>query len=45
MCLLIADDIAICADTAINVQRKINVIEKFCSDTVMKVNLKKTEIK
>ena len=44
LCLLFADDIANCADTAINLQSQINTISEFCSDTGMNVNLDKTQV-
>ena len=43
-CLMYADDIANCADTAVNLQSQLNCIEGFCKETGMCVNLKKTEI-
>ena len=43
-CLMYADDIANCADTAVNLQSQLNCIERFCKETGMCVNLKKTEI-
>ena len=44
LCLLFADDIANCADTAINLQLQINTISEFCNLTGMKVNLGKTQV-
>ena len=43
-CLMYADDVANCADTANNLQLQLNAVSKFCQDTGMQVNLKKTEI-
>ena len=43
-CLMYADDVANCADTAINLQRQLNAISTFCHDYGMHINLKKTEI-
>ena len=42
--LMFADDVACCADTANRLQKQINVIETFCSNTGMELNLGKTEI-
>ena len=44
LCLLFADDIANCADTAINLQLQINTISEFCNLMGMKVNLGKTQV-
>lgn len=44
MCLMFADDVANCAETVINLQRQINVIDQFCVSTGMELNLNKTEI-
>ena len=41
---MFADDVACCADTANRLQKQINVIETFCSNTGMELNLGKTEI-
>ena len=43
-CILFADDIANCADTAVNLQLQINAIAEFCTLTSMTLNLKKTEV-
>ena len=43
-CLKIADDIAICADTRIRLQKQLNIISEFCQLTKMPVTLNKTEI-
>ena len=40
-CILFADDIANCADTAVNLQLQINAIAEFCTLTSMNLNLKK----
>ena len=44
ICILFADDIANCADTAINLQLQLNSISEFCSQTGLAVNQSKTEI-
>ena len=44
LCLLFADDVANCADNAINLQSQINTISEFCSNTGMKLNLDKTQV-
>jgi len=44
MCLLLADDVANCADTARNLQLQLNCISDFCQLSGMEVNTKKTEI-
>ena len=44
LCLMFADDVASCAETATKLQQQINVIQNFCSITGMELNLKKTEI-
>ena len=44
LCLMFADDVASCSDTAIQLQRQINIIESFCTNTGMELNLNKTEI-
>ena len=43
-CITFADDVACCADTAANLQTQLDAIEKFCEETKMIVNLKKSEI-
>ena len=43
-CLMFADDVANCADTAINLQIQLNTIDSFCKETNMVINLKKSEI-
>ena len=43
-CLMLADDIANCADTRIRLQKQLNSISEFCQLTKMTVNLNKTEI-
>ena len=42
--LLYADDIAICADTVRNIQIQLNIVELFCLNTGMVVNIGKTKI-
>ena len=44
LCLMFADDVASCAETATKLQQQINIIQNFCSVTGMELNLKKTEI-
>ena len=44
ICLMFADDIASCAETAIRLQHHLNTVDKFCKDTGMEINLDKTEI-
>ena len=44
LCLLFADDVANCAETASKLQQQINIVELFCNNTGMEVNLDKTEI-
>ena len=41
---MFADDIANCAETAGNLQHQINIIDTFCPDTGMELNLNKTEV-
>ena len=43
-CLLFANHVAICADTAVNLRNQLNNIETCCTETDMVVNLKKSEI-
>jgi len=42
-CLMFADDVAGCAETAIKLQQQINTIDHFCL-TWMEINMDKTEI-
>ena len=42
--LLFADDIADCADTVRALQQQIHLLERFCNETGMLVNLEKTKI-
>ena len=42
--LLFADDVANCAETAIELQLQLNSFAKFCDNTVMTINQSKTEI-
>ena len=44
ICLMFTEDIANCAETVIKLQQQLNIIETFCNDTGMEVNLNKTEI-
>ena len=44
LCLLFADDVAGCAETAMLLQRQLNIIDKFCRTTGMELNLDKTKI-
>ena len=41
---LYVDDIVLVADTVIELQRKIRVLEKFCDNWGMEVNLTKTQV-
>ena len=40
-CLMFADDVANFAETAYNLQKQLNIIEHFCTDKNMVVNLKR----
>ena len=40
----VADDIANCSDTVINLQNQLNIINQFCSVTGTEINLNKTEV-
>ena len=42
--LLYADDIVLVADTVLELQRKIRVLEKFCDKWGMEVNFTKTQV-
>ena len=44
ICLVFADNIANCAETANNLQLQLNSISDYCKNTGMIVNLKKNEI-
>jgi hypothetical protein len=44
ICILFADDVACCADTAAELQSQLNSINEFCNTTGMQINKKKTEI-
>ena len=37
ICLMFADDVASCAETAIKLQQQLNVIEQFCTNTGMEI--------
>jgi hypothetical protein len=41
VCLMFADDVASCAETAVKLQQQLNVVDEFCKNTGMEVNLKK----
>ena len=43
-CLMYADDVANCAGTVVNLQKQLNVIDEFCNETNISVNLKNSEI-
>ena len=43
--LLYADDIANCADTVRNLQIQLNIVELFCLNTGMVVNIAKEKLK
>ena len=42
--LMYADDLVICADTVIKLQRQINILHRYCLDWGMTVNLSKTKV-
>ena len=42
--LLYTDDIVLVDDTALELQRKISVLEKFCDKWGMEINLTKTQV-
>ena len=44
VCLLLADDVTSCAETVVRLQQQLNLIDRFCRDTGMELNLNKTEI-
>lgn len=44
LCLLFADDIANCAESATALQQQLNLIDTFCRTTGMQLNLNKTKI-
>ena len=44
LCLLLADDVTSCAETVVRLQQQLNLIDIFCRDTGMELNLNKTEI-
>ena len=41
---MFADNIASCAETAFKLQQQLNVVDRFCMNTGMEINLDKTEI-
>jgi len=43
-CLIFADDVAGCAETAIKLLQQIDIIDSFCCDTGMEISMDKTEI-
>ena len=43
LCLLFADDVAGCADTAIALQCQLDIIDSFCQSTGMQLNLGMTK--
>jgi hypothetical protein len=43
-CLMYADDIVIFSISANGLQQKLKLLEKYCSDWCMKVNIKKTKV-
>jgi hypothetical protein len=43
-CLLFEDYVPNCAETASKLQQQINVVEQFCNNNDMEINLDKTEI-
>ena len=44
ICILFADDVANCADTAINLQLQLNSVSEFCNQTRLTINQSKTAI-
>ena len=42
--LLFADDVALCSDTAIGLQRQIHILHNYCQDSGISVNTDKTKI-
>ena len=44
LCLLFADDVACCAESAASLQRQLDTIDQFCRLTGMQLNLEKTKI-
>ena len=43
LCLMFADDVAGCAETAAKLQQQINIIDQFCYESGMEINFDKTE--
>ena len=43
-CLLYADDLVLFADSIVNLQKKINALEKFCEEWSLKVNIEKSKV-
>jgi hypothetical protein len=41
---MFADDVANCAETVSKLQQQLNVIDTFCYNTGMEINLDKTEV-
>ena len=41
LCLLFADDVASCAESATALQQQLNIIERFCRLTGIQINLDK----
>ena len=44
VCLMFADDAASCAETAAKLQQQLNIVDDFCQNTGMEINLNKTKI-
>ena len=44
MLFLFADDLALLADTVVNLQRQLNLLSDFCNTNKLKVNKSKTKI-
>ena len=44
LCMMYADDVVICAETAVELQRQLNSISDFCECYGMSINQSKTEI-
>ena len=44
LCLMFADDVTGCSENAAKLQQQINIINQFCYESDMEINLDKTEI-
>ena len=43
-CFMFADDVSYCSDTIVKLQQQLNIVDAFCSETGIEVNMDKTEI-